>query len=285
MPEPQLDYLKTAKKIRFYLDAYIKKYRITSLVVGISGGVDSALIAALTAPVCIEEGVSLIGRSIPIESNKKDENERANAIGSSLCTDYEEVDLTKMFKAMYEGSVLDSGDPIDRGNAKARLRMIYLYGLARQNGGIVLSTDNRTEMELGFWTLHGDVGDLGLIQNIWKTDIYNMLETLTKNDPLLNSNQCQALIPTLKCDATDGLGISKTDLCQILPDWEKRHKTSREGYAEVDERLKAWIKKKMDPNFPDMVITHDPIINRNRVTDGKRNSPFNFSLNDIAVYV
>lgn len=279
----QLDYVKTAEKIRKKLAVYVLKNRLGSLVVGISGGIDSALTAALASPVCKEIGIPLIGRSITIESNHPDEVSRAKKIGTCFCSDFEEVDFTARFKAFYDGSVLDSGDLIDRGNAKARTRMMYLYGIARRNFGIVLSTDNWTELLLGFFTLHGDVGDLGIIQDLPKTDVYNMTEILAKNN--LTTCASDALLACVEADATDGLGISKTDLDQILPDWNARHTSSRSGYAEVDERLKAWTVRKADPDFPSTVITHDPIINRNIATEGKRTSPVNFKLEDIAVYV
>lgn len=279
----QLDYVKTAEKIREKLATYILSNRCGSLVVGISGGIDSALTAALASPVCKEIKIPLFGRSITIESNKEDEINRAKNIGESFCSDFAEIDFTNRFKALYEGSELDSGDPVDRGNAKARLRMMYLYSLARRNTGIVLSTDNWTELLLGFWTLHGDVGDLGIIQDLPKTDVYNMTEILANIG--MSEKQKEALISCIKADATDGLGISQTDLDQILPDWKNRHTTTREGYAEVDDRLKAWIKRKTNPAFPSTVITHDPIINRNLATEGKRASPVNFKLQDIAVYV
>lgn len=282
MPVKQLDYPKTVEKIQSLLRGYIVKNQIGSLVGGISGGVDSALVFALAYPVCLDLGIKLIGRSLTIESNKEDEITRAKAIGEAFCTDFAEEDLTSNFVAMYEGSVMDSGDKIDRGNAKARLRMIRLYGLARQNRGLVLSTDNLTEFLLAFWTLHGDVGDLGMIQNLWKTQVYDMTESIANSG--ISTNAKNALMSCVSADATDGLGISDTDLDQILPGWRDRHTTCRSGYKEVDERLEAWIKRKADPCFPKTVITHDPIINRNKCTEGKRNSPVNFKIEDIAVY-
>lgn len=278
-----LDYVKTAEKIRKNLATYILTNRRNSLVVGISGGIDSALIAALASPICKEIGIPLIGRSITIESNKSDEIARALKVGECFCSDFAEVDLTDRFKAFYDGSVVDTGDQTDRGNAKARARMIYLYSLARKNSGLVLSTDNWTEMLLGFWTLHGDVGDLGMIQDLPKTEVYNMAEALAAKEPTVKAKE--ALLDCIKANATDGLGISETDLDQIMPDWRERHATTRSGYVEVDDRLSAWMRRKADPNFPSTVITHDPIINRNIATEGKRAAPVNFKMEDIAVYL
>lgn len=62
--------------------------------------------------------------------------------------------------------------PIANGNLQARCRMIHLYDLAGIHGGLVMSTDNQTEYQLGFWTIHGDVGDFDPIQDLWKTEVY-----------------------------------------------------------------------------------------------------------------
>ena len=108
-----------------------------------------------------------------IESNKENEIIRARGIGANFCIDFTEIDLTDEFKTL---SSFDDHEEIEndddmsyrirKGNIKARIRMMYLYNVAQINKGLVLSTDNYTEYLLGFWTLHGDVGDFGMIQNL-----------------------------------------------------------------------------------------------------------------------
>jgi NAD+ synthetase len=181
------DYKTAVDNIRDILKAYISENRIKSLVVGISGGIDSALSLALAKPVCDELNIPLIGRSITIETNKADEIARAKAMGEKFTSDFKEVDLTEGFITL-AGLITESGDEdtesvaykIRRGNIKARTRMVYLYDLAAKNKGMVLSTDNYTELLLGFWTLHGDVGDYGMIQNLWKTEVYAMSRYLVQ---------------------------------------------------------------------------------------------------------
>jgi len=92
------------------------------------------------------------------------------------------------------------------------------------------TTDNTTEYLLGFWSLHGDVGDYGMIQGLWKTEVYDMSEWLVNNE--LIGNDAVALSSCINCQATDGLGISNTDLDQIMPGWKG---SSRDGYKKVDE--------------------------------------------------
>jgi NAD+ synthetase len=268
------DYGKSISQIRVELENYILSHNLKSLVLGVSGGIDSALVAALSKPVCDKLGIPLIGRSISIVTNKKDEESRANAIGMAFCNDFENIDLSEEFY-VHQKSVAPQGATetdiqykIRLGNVKARIRMINLYDLAAANRGLVMSTDNFTELLLGFWTLHGDVGDLGIIQQLWKTEVYKMADYLIVTELKSNPAVANALDECVTCNATDGLGITSTDLDQILPDWKERHKSTMSGYREVDEKLIAYIESN---------IGYDEIIaKRMRKTQFKRENPVNF---------
>jgi len=271
-----LPYDNMIANIQFELKSYLEKNKLKSLVLGISGGIDSALCAAIAKPVCDKLKIPLIGRSIPISTNTADERKRADLIGKAFCTDYDEVSvLQDPYEGLWDAlqhETWDTGstnEPIRRGNVKARMRMIYLYDLAQVHGGMVLSTDNYTEYLLGFWTLHGDVGDYGMLQNLWKTEVYDMAEHLAST---LKKKKAKALTSCITCQATDGLGISKTDLDQIVPGWKG---TSRVGYEDVDEKLKQHLNGKV--RFPGM----DPVVRRHRNTEFKRNNPFNIPRNKI----
>ena len=110
--------------------------------------------------------------------------------------------------------------------------MIYLYNLAGINKGIVIDTDNLTEHFLGFFTIHGDMGDLSPIGGLWKTEIYGLAEWLKeKNYIYKNIEGAKALQAAIDIKPTDGLGISLTDLDQI----------GAKTYDEVDAILKQII--------------------------------------------
>lgn len=180
------------ENIRELVSKYVKENHLKSLVLGVSGGLDSAVVAAL----CQEKytGVPLIGISIPMSSSTE-HMEQAWWVGNAYCTVFEEfrswndsfnVDISKEINIpAYEDIFwqLEKTDGIAEkagfdaeqfpksvlaGNMKARLRMITLYDLARKTDGMVLSTDNLSESFMGFWTLNGDVGDFGPIQNLGK---------------------------------------------------------------------------------------------------------------------
>jgi len=150
------------KVMRAKVAAYILDNQLKSLVLGVSGGVDSAFAAALLRPVCDYTNTKLIGRSITIETNKPEEIERSISIGSHFCHDFAHIDYTHVYwehKKMLPDVNDQMLSKLRMGNCKARIRMICLYDLAQLNRGIVISTDNFTEYLTGFWTLHGDVGD------------------------------------------------------------------------------------------------------------------------------
>ena len=260
------NYRAAIDNIQNELKQYLKKSKLKSLILGVSGGIDSALTAALVRPVCDELGVTLFCRSITISTNKHDEIFRAKDVGEAFGHDFKEVDLSETFNNIIPVIVEDFditdkedfGFKIRQGNVKARMRMMYLYELAAKNKGMVLSTDNYTELLLGFWTLHGDVGDYGMLQNIWKTEVYAMSEYLVMNleDPKMSIalDECIDAVPT------DGLGITNSDLDQI----------GASSYQEVDEILIEYLK---NPNNED-VLNHK-VVQRKIASEFKRNNPFN----------
>lgn len=206
---------KMLQNIRHLSYEYFHQYNLKSLILGISGGIDSALCAAILKPICNTLSIPLIGRSITIETNKKDEIDRSVIVGDSFCTDFQHIDLTDLF---YEyRKVMPQVDhsnlyKLRQGNLKARMRMIQLYDLAQLNGGVVISTDNYTEYLTGFWTLHGDVGDFAPIAPLWKTEVYKMAQIVLKE---CNEMQYQALKSCIEAVPVDGLGISACDCEQL----------------------------------------------------------------------
>ena len=243
--ESKINYESAIKNIRSELKTYLVDSNLKSVVLGVSGGIDSTLCALLAQPVCHDLNIPLIGRSLPSSSNSEGENTRAMVIGDLFCDNFKEVNISRQTDSLihlvdepYHNQdeswrLYAEERAIQNGNVKARVRMIYLYDLASINQGVVLSTDNWTEYLLGFWTLHGDVGDYGMVQSLWKTEVYEMSDWIVKNE-LTSDFVKEAVQEVINADATDGLGISKSDMDQIMPGWKG---SSRAGYAEVDKIL------------------------------------------------
>jgi len=258
------DCMHFAANIRRYAKNYILENKLQSLVLGISGGIDSATCAALLKPVCETCNIPLIGRSISIETNKPDEIERSIKIGENFCHRFEYLNLTKTFLKNKKNLIsLDDSmlSKLRQGNMKARMRMMLLYDLAQLHHGIVIATDNFTEYLTGFWTLHGDVGDYAPIISLWKTEVYALSTYLLSE---CNENQKEALQMCIDAVPVDGLGISNSD-CEQL---------GVNDYFEADKLFTRYFLGEKE------LETH-PLIKRYSQSHYKRNNPVKISRDEV----
>lgn len=246
---------------------YVTSNNLKAMVLGISGGIDSTVVAAICHEVSKKTDIPLIGRSLPIK-NKEDEFSVSELVGEAFCDEFKVFNLSNSYKASLFDLCADAGlikdckgydwywvsdleeltgrTPIANGNLQARCRMKHLYDIASIRKGLVMSTDNQTEYQLGFWTIHGDVGDFDPIQDLWKTEVYGLANYLQDHykskalEALRNDYKetCDnykamscAIYNSCKLVPTDGLGISNSDLDQI----------GAKDYATVDDILSRFI--------------------------------------------
>jgi NAD+ synthase len=194
--------------VNWLLD-YAKQSNTKGYVIGVSGGIDSAVTSALGA----ETGLPLLCLEMPIHQDKNQVN-RAKKHIDSLKENYSnvlstEVDLTAIFDTFsdtvthakeYETNMLSFA------NARARLRMTTLYHYAQINNFLVLGTGNKVEdFGVGFYTKYGDGGvDLSPIADLIKSEVYTLGKELNIIDEIM------------KAEPTDGLwGEERTDEDQI----------------------------------------------------------------------
>jgi NAD+ synthetase len=251
------DYAKLFEHIVTETANYVTRNKLQAMVLGISGGIDSTVCAAICQEVSNRTGVPLIGRSLSTKHNKEGEINAADLVGNAFCNSYMKVDIQTMYTQILYGigqaehSCMDmTGNveydihgefpkqqtPIANGNIQARLRMIYLYNLASIHKGFVIDTDNRTENLLGYWTLHGDVGDFKPIGDLWKTEVFKLAEWLFntyKNNDHTYLSKAEAVRASLQLKPTAGLGITSNDLEEL----------GAESYDQVDgvlQEFEAW---------------------------------------------
>lgn len=236
--EDKKDYNVVFDNIVEDLRQYVIKNKLRSMVLGISGGIDSTVCAAICHEVSKKTGVPLIGRSLTIK-NKEDETSTAKLVGEAFCNEFEDFKLIGLFHYAADTLRFFEQDnykekwtnPIADGNIQARLRMIYLYHLAGITNGFVIDSDNKTENLLGFWTICGDVGDYKPIGNLWKTEVYELAKYLEEKYKYNSDMKVVAVTNSIGLTPTDGLGISSSDLEQI----------GANSYEEVDEILKGLL--------------------------------------------
>ena len=224
-----LDYAEVYKNLVGGIKSYCEKNHIKALVLGISGGIDSTVCAAL----CKQVDLPLIGVSLPCSTNGTDEVSSATLAGNEFCSTFEEINLEEVYETVEDfcrGTLHNiDATPISRGNIKARLRMITLYDIASRMRGIVVDTDNLTEHFLGFWTLHGDDGDFNPIGCLWKHEVYGLAKWMKEN-VYKDSKALEAAIAIMP---TDGNGVKAGgDLAQIAPG---------KTYDDVDDILYHWV--------------------------------------------
>jgi len=226
-----LDYKSVFETIVNVTSEYVNNCGIKTMVLGLSGGLDSTVCAAICKKVSEKTGAKLIGVSLPCSTNKEDEKTSASLAGKEFCDEYIENNIQDVFavaERACEGIAKLPSTGISQGNIKARLRMIVLYDIASKMRGIVIDTDNLTEHFLGFFTVNGDVADFNPIGNLWKTEVYGLAEYMF-NEVYKDSAALKAAIEIVP---TDGNGVSGSDLDQIMPGYT---------YADVDKILMRWV--------------------------------------------
>ena len=240
---------------------YVTENNLKAMVLGISGGIDSTVVAAICHEVSKKTGIPLIGRSLPIK-NKEDEFSVSELVGEAFFDEFKVFNLSNSYKASLFDLCADAGlikdckgydwywisdleeltgrTPIANGNLQARCRMKHLYDIASVRKGLVMSTDNQTEYQLGFWTIHGDVGDFDPIQDLWKTEVYELAKWISNRYKNIEhhhtimtgaGSKSDAIELSIALTPTDGLGISNSDLDQI----------GAKDYATVDDILSRFI--------------------------------------------
>lgn len=251
---PIVDYSKVFETLVQKTQDYLQENGLKAMILGISGGIDSTVVAAICHEVNKRTGIPLIGRSLPTTFNKKEETNSADLVGNAFCDDYREVPISKLcwtFSEVLIGYEKTAQTNLANGNIQARLRMIYLYNLASIHRGLVMDTDNLTENNLGYFTIHGDVGDFNPIGGLWKTEVFKLAEWLLSYysfqlphnmyeataEQLEKSGkvfqQGQAIKESLKLKPTAGLGITNNDLEEL----------GAESYEQVDyilQEILAW---------------------------------------------
>jgi NAD+ synthase len=208
-----------------WIKQYATKNKISTLVVGISGGIDSSVVSAL----CAETGLKTVVVQMPIRQNKKLDNCSSMQAGW-LLERYKNVthmsmDLTSVFSA-FEKKVDPYCDIEDdthdtyklaSANSRARLRMMTLYQIAQCHGGIVVGTGNRVEdFGVGFFTKYGDGGvDISPIGDCMKTQVWDMGREFGLPQEIIDAAPTDGLWDDGRTDEGQ-LGMSYPDLERMM---------------------------------------------------------------------
>jgi NAD+ synthetase len=155
---------------------YVRKCGFKSVLVGLSGGIDSALVAAIAADALGAENV--FGVSMPARYSSSGSLTDAERLAKNLGIRYEVLPIEPVFKSVeaqlknvFAGTKPNEAEE----NIQSRLRGVTLMALSNKFGALVLTTGNKSEMAVGYCTLYGDMnGALGPIADVLKTDVYKI---------------------------------------------------------------------------------------------------------------
>ena len=165
-----------------WLHDQVSNARAKGIVLGLSGGIDSSVLAALGREALGREGV--LGVIMPCHSIPEDESD-ARLLAEALDVNLERVDLSGVFDALCAG-VGGNLDSLTMSNIKARLRMVTLYAFAQSRNLLVCGTSNRSEYETGYFTKYGDSGvDLMPLAGFLKREIRKMARLLNVPDRII----------------------------------------------------------------------------------------------------
>ena len=150
---------------------YFEKAGFNKAVIGISGGLDSAVAAALAVKVLGNENVT--GIKLPYKSSSLSSINDANILIDFLQIKSMEIDITDAVDTFSEPDI----SPLRLGNIMARARMVYLFDRAASLNSLVLGTSNRSELLLGYGTLFGDLASIvNPLGKLYKTQVYQLAE-------------------------------------------------------------------------------------------------------------
>jgi NAD+ synthase (glutamine-hydrolysing) len=162
---------------------YVHKCGFKSALVGLSGGIDSALVAVLAADALGADKV--LGVSMPARYSSEGSKSDAEVLAKNLGIRYEVLPIEPVFQSVEKqlAKVFAGTRPNEaEENIQSRLRGVTLMALSNKFGALVLTTGNKSEMAVGYCTLYGDMcGALAVIADVFKTDVYKIARWINRN--------------------------------------------------------------------------------------------------------
>jgi NAD+ synthetase len=235
VPEPLLRPVSASSDEAAYralvlgLRDYTRKCRFSRAVIGLSGGVDSALTAALAAEAL--GPASVLGVAMPTRYSSPHSLADAETLARALGIGYEVIPIDGVFQ-----SYLDTLRPALGGgplgpteeNIQARVRGATLMAISNRSGAIVLSTGNKSELAVGYCTLYGDMcGGLAVISDVPKMLVYRLARYVNRNGPVIPEST-----------------LTKPPSAELRPD--QRDTDSLPPYEVLDSIVEAYVERRLD---------------------------------------
>ena len=223
---PELEQMRLA--LTLGLRDYVEKNGFTDVVVGVSGGIDSAVTAALCAEALGAERVHCV--SMPSRFSSEGTRSDARRVAETLGCSFREIPIETAVASFAEvlAEEIEGGIAgLAAENLQARVRGVLLMALSNTYGWLVVSTGNKSELAVGYSTLYGDmVGGFALLKDVFKTDVYRLAEHL-------NAHAGREVIPPTT--------IERAPSAELRDD--QRDSDSIPAYDALDPVLEAYVEE------------------------------------------
>jgi NAD+ synthase (glutamine-hydrolysing) len=215
---------------------YVVKNRFGDVVVAVSGGIDSAVTAAICADALEPERVHCV--SMPSRFSSEGTRTDARQVVENLGCDFREVPIEDIVGSFH--AALGGLDGLAAENLQARVRGVLLMALSNANGWLVVSTGNKSELAVGYATLYGDmVGGFALLKDVFKTDVFRLARHL-------NDQAGRELVPVSTIERAPSAELRDAQLDE----------DSLPPYPELDPVLEAYVE--LDRSREELVELFDP---------------------------
>jgi len=226
--EPLGELEQMRRALELGLSDYVEKNGFQEIVIGVSGGIDSALTAALSVEALGPERVHCV--SMPSRYSSKETRRDAEKLAEDLATSFLEIPIDPIFdgfakalEPVFDGRETD----ITEENLQARIRGTLLMALSNKFGWLVVATGNKSELSVGYSTLYGDMaGGFALLKDVFKTDVFRLARHL-------NERAGRELIPESI--------IERAPSAELRDD--QKDEDSLPPYPALDKVLKAYVEE------------------------------------------
>jgi NAD+ synthase (glutamine-hydrolysing) len=240
--EPELEQMRRALVLA--LHDYVDKNGFGDVVLGLSGGIDSALVAALAVDALGPEHVHCV--SMPSRYSSEGTRSDARRLAENLGCDFRELAIEDIVGAF--NVALGGLEGLAAENLQARIRGTMLMALSNTHGWLVLATGNKSELSVGYSTLYGDLaGGFALIKDVYKTDVFRLVLHL-------NERAGRELIPASIIERAPSAELRDEQLdSDSLPPYPELDPVL-EAYVELDRSRDELVAEGFDPGVVDRAL-------------------------------
>ena len=229
-PQPKEKYKLIHDAILLGIRDYFGKLGFKSAVLGLSGGIDSALTAALAVRALGKDHVT--GLMMPSRYSSQHSVDDAVALAKNLGIQYHIIEIEPMYERFLQQLqpiISDKPFNVTEENIQARVRGTLLMATSNKLGHILLNTTNKSEMSVGYGTLYGDLcGGLSVLGDVYKTEVYQLVAYVNKDSEVIPQNS-----------------ISKPPSAELRPG--QKDSDSLPAYEILDPILYQYIEKRQGP--------------------------------------